>query len=269
MATRWCSRCGSSFIATVERCPDCDLVLIDRVQTDRDPAVDADPAGQVAYELHEWAVESRTMLDQLLAGEGIPHAWEGTDLVVPAFLEERVDELVDQVDVATLPTLDPDADRLVYELYEWDDDVIRRLTDSLTEAEIAHEYDEEGSLVVLADDEARVEAVLEAIEFPDALAVDEGEGPSGLEAQDALSGLFVAADRLHHHARDHEGVLGLVAATSAVERLPIPFGFTPQVWEDITARATALRDAVERDSLDDEAIEEEAARLRAVLRDLV
>ena len=248
-------------------------MLIERDETDRDAAVDADPAGQVAYELHEWAVESRTMLDQLLAGEGIPRAWEGTDLVVPAFLEVRVDELVDQVDVTTLPALDPNADRLVYELYDWDDELLGRLTDALTESEIPHEYDEEGNLVVLADDEARVEAVLEAIEFPDALAVDDGEGgdegPSGLEAQDALSDLFIAADRLHHHARDHEGVLGLVAATAAVERLPVPFGFAPQVWEDIVSRASALRDAVERDSLDDEAIEQEATRLRAVLRDLV
>jgi hypothetical protein len=275
VATKWCSQCGSSFLATVERCPDCDLVLIERDEPERDPAVDADPAGQVAYELHEWAVESRTMLDQLLTAEGIPRAWEGTDLVVPAFLEERVDELIDQVDVTTIPVLDPEADRLVYELYDWDDELIGRLTDALAESEIPHEYDEEGNLVVLAVDEARVETVLEATEFPDALDVDDGDGdgagdgPSGLAAQDTLSDLFVAADRLHHHARDHEGVLGLVAAATAVEALPVPFGFAPAVWDDIVTRATALRDALEQDSLDDEGIEEDAARLRTVLRDLV
>jgi hypothetical protein len=97
----------------------------------------------------------------------------------------------------------------------------------------------------------------------------DGDGGSGLEAQEALSDLFVAADRLHHHARDHEGVLGLVAATGAVEGLPVPFGFAPAVWDDIVTRATALRAALDDDGLDDEGIEEDAARLRAVLRDLV
>ncbi len=274
MATKWCSQCGSSFIATVERCPDCDLVLIERDAPERDPAVEGDPAGQVAYELHEWAAESRSMLDQLLTGEGIPHAWEGTDLVVPLFLEERVDELVDQVDVTTLPVLDPEADRLVYELFDWEDELVSQLTDALGENGIPHEFDDEGNLVVLAEDEDRVESVLEAVEFPDALAVDGGEGddvdqPAGLEVQDTLSDLFVAADRLHHSARDHEGVLGLVAAAEAVAALPVPFGFAPPVWTDIVTRATDLRTALEDDGRDDDGIEDDAAQLRTLLRDYV
>src|SRR5437763_1194713 len=99
VATKFCPNCGDEFVDTVETCPDCEIPLVDEPPE----VVDASRTGQVTYELHDWAVESRVMLESLLTGQEVPHAWEGTDLIVPAALESRVDGLVDQVDVTTEP----------------------------------------------------------------------------------------------------------------------------------------------------------------------
>jgi len=267
VATRWCLECGSEYVETVEVCPDCDLPLSTRDPAGRDPALDADPEGHVAYELHTWAGESRVMLDALLTGEGIPHAWEGTDLVVPAFLEARVDELVDQVDATTLPTLDPEADKVVYELLDWEDALIERLAAALEELEVPFEFDVEGNLVVLADDEARVEDLLESIEFPDALTPDlDADAEGGEEVSELLSELFLAADRLANHARNPEGVLGLVEAAGALEGTAVPFGFAPATWKDLVGQAVRLKEALETDSQTDDELEAHAAELRDALR---
>src|SRR5690349_15339010 len=78
MATKFCMQCSGEFIDTVEVCPDCDLEL---VAERPDGELDAGADGQVQYELHEWAVESRVMLEQLLEAAGIRRAWSGTDLI--------------------------------------------------------------------------------------------------------------------------------------------------------------------------------------------
>ena len=116
----------------------------------------------------------------------------------------------------------------------------RLLVDALAEADLPYDFDVDGNLVVLADDESRVEELLDTVEFPDALDADTKGGGDGLVAQEVLSDLFVAADRLRHHARDPEGVLGLVAAAIAVEDLELPFGFEPGVWQKILDGAASL-----------------------------
>jgi hypothetical protein len=129
----------------------------------------------------------------------------------------------------------------------------------------------DGNLVVLASDEAAVEELLDTIEFPDALEADDGgeERPPGRDASEVLSDLFVASDRLRHHARDHEGVLGLVATASEVEQLSLPYGFEPDVWHSIVERTATLRSALEGDDVSDEDIEAQADELRSRLREFV
>ena len=65
--------------------------------------------------------------------------------------------------------------------------------------------------------------------------VDDGED-DGLAAQDAMSELFVAADRLMHDPDDHEGVLRLTDAAGVVEAMALPYGFAPGVWNEIVER---------------------------------
>jgi hypothetical protein len=84
-----------------------------------------------------------------------------------------------------------------------------------------------------------------------------------------MSDLFVASDRLLRNARDAEGVLTLVARTDVARRLRLPYGFSKNVWSDIVGQATTVKDMLEGDEADDEAIEEHAKVLRDTLRQYV
>ncbi len=225
---------------------------------------------QAVYALHELSMAERTLVDQLLAGQEIPRVWEGTNLVVPMAARGQTDPLVVQAVGLEVAQLDPDAPKLVYELDEWTDAEVSRLTEGLDELGIAHEFTYEGALVVLEEDDARVEALFDSIEFPDALEPDlDADAASGLETQAILSDLFVAADRLRKHARNADGVLALVSSAKAVDGLDVPFGFAPAVWSDIVAQAAGLREAIEGDDELDDQIEERAGELRALLRNYV
>lgn len=292
-------QCGSEYVATVEECPDCELPLVD--QSPDGPPLDASTEGEVAYDLAEWAVESRVMLEQLVEGEGVPHAWEGTTLVIPGAFEQRVDALVEQVEVTTLPTLDPDAPKVAYNLDDWTDEQHGALQAAFAQADIAFEYDADGDLVVLEDDQDRVEALIDEIESygadavepsfgdDDAWADDDGPGES-IDAAEVLSDLFVAADKLMHNATDHDGVLSMVAAAASAEQMRVPYGFSPAVWRDIVGQAVHLKGLLEGDpdalavaigegeaesdgdaddDVDDAVIESRARTLRDTLRPYV
>lgn len=170
MATKFCPNCGAEYVATVEVCLDCDVPLTDEAPAPDRPAEaesTASNGGHVEYELADWASESRGMLTQLLVSEAIPHVWEAGNLVVPDTFEVRTDALIDQVEVTTLPTLDPDAPKLAYDVEDWTDEQQTELMAALERAGVAYEFDAEGALVVLEDNEDRVESILDAIEFPD------------------------------------------------------------------------------------------------------
>jgi hypothetical protein len=246
-------------------------VAITSGQDDEPEGIDTEASGYLVYELNEWSRESRQMLQQLLESADVPYVWESTNLVVPAPFESQVDEATSQVEATSKPPLDPDAEKLLYELAEWTDDEVAQLVDALAEADLAYDFDVDGNLVVLATDEAAVEELLDTIEFPDALDVDEPDEPdsSAPAANDVLSDLFVASDRLRHHARDHEGVLGMVETAAKVDQLDLPYGFEPKVWQEILERAKTLRAALEGDDVTDEDIETQADELRSLLREFV
>jgi hypothetical protein len=175
VATKFCPSCGDEFVATAETCPDCEVSLVD----ERPAGVDESRTGQVTYELHDWAGESRVMLESLLAGQRVPHAWEGTNLIAPAALESKVDALVDQVAVTTEPNLDPDAPKVAYELADWDDEQQTELIQALDAKGIPYDFDVDGSLVVHESDDTVVEAV-----FDDLTAGDETDGVDEVDETD-------------------------------------------------------------------------------------
>jgi hypothetical protein len=300
MATMRCPECGREYGLSATRCTTCDHELVETLAGDEpfddtvglvdDTSIDEDEAGEdavvedvddtdehVTYELSDWSREARVMLEQLLSGADIVRAWEGGDLVVRADDEQAVDELVDQVRATDRPALDPDAEKIVYEVSDWSGDQLATLTDALAARGIAYEFDVDGDLVVLATDEQGVEALLDEIEFGtggDAVddaesAADLGDPDDGLETAEILSDLFVACDRLQKHASDHAGVLGAVAAAEKLEDRAIPFGYEPPVWREIQADAARLRLDLEGDEATDIDIQLRAKAVRSRLRDFV
>lgn len=303
MSTSVCPSCGAEYLAGVAECADCLVLLVQKPGADATdatgaadaakPAVGAevtnghgggdrllgvddeavaDSEEQVAYELDEYDPTIRRLVGGTLTDRGIPHVWEGTTLVVRSDDEDAVDAIIDEIDEgseAAAPTLDPGAEQVVYDVADWSDEQRDELVARLETAGIPYEWDDNDDLAVLAADEDAVEATFDSIEFPDALAVEgaEGaEGDDGLVTQEILSELFVAADRLAHDPRNHEGVLALVDAARLAASLPLPFGFSPPTWKNVIDRAMALRRSLEEDEEDDDVILEQARTLRNVVR---
>ena len=273
-ATRWCLLCGAEYVAGVLECADCLVPLSDR-QPLRIDELGGDEDEQIAYEFDELEAHARLAIDELFWSNGIAHAWDGTSLIVRPDDEEEADQLIDEADREAF--LDSDAEQVSYDLGDWDDGRRAQLAETLASASIEHAWDEHGELVVLEDDEDRVDAIIDAVENPDALEVDDAVeqaaeaalAEEGLDPQDVLSELFVSADRLMHDPLDHEGVLSLVDAARMAETLPLPYGFAPPVWNDLVGQAQALRSSLEVDDVDDEKIIEQATRLRSTLRNYV
>jgi hypothetical protein len=271
--TRWCVLCGAEYVDGVLECADCLVPLSERRPLTLEELGTEDEE-QVAYEFEELEPMQRLAVDELFAENGIAHAWDGTSLVVREEDEDDADRLIDEADEKAF--LDRGAEQLSYDLSDWDDDRRAELAQALESAGIEHAWDEHGELVVLDSDEARVDAIVDAIEYPDQLEVDEEAelraeealAAEGHDPQDVLSELFVAADRLMHDPLDHEGVLSFVDAARMGESLPLPYGFAPAVWNDLLIQVKRLRSSLEGE-VDDDSVIEHATALRSSLRNFV
>jgi hypothetical protein len=265
--------CGAEYVEGVLECADCMVPLSERRPLTLEE-LGTENEDQVAYEFEELEPIQRVAIDELFAGNGIAHAWDGTSLVVREEDEEEADLLIDDADREAF--LDSGAEQVSYELSDWDDERRGELAQALESAGIDHAWDENGELVVLDADEIRVDAIVDAIEYPDQLEVDDETelkaeevlASEGLDPQDVLSELFVASDRLVHDPLDHEGVLSLVDAARMAESLPLPYGFAPAVWNDLLVQVKRLQSSLEGE-VDDESVIEQATALRSSLRNFV
>jgi hypothetical protein len=261
----WCFQCGAEYEAGVVECLECGVGLVP------EPPVAPEEVGgedeeQLAYEFHDWAYESRRMLDQLLTARGIVHAWQGASMIVRADDEDAVDGLVEEVEHATLPTLDPELEHVVYEMAGWSAEHQSELSNRLGINGIAHEFDVNGDLVAHAEDEQRIEAILDDIEQSG--LGDDGQEPvelDGLDVNQLLSKLFAAADRVRKNARDPQGVLGLLDNAPLIARINTPYGFERHSWTTIVELAHHVNELLEDDDSDDHDIEATAQRLRDAL----
>jgi hypothetical protein len=231
----WCFQCGIQYSMGVGDCVECGVALVDEAPADA-ADVGASDEDQLAYELHEWAGESRRILDQLLTAGGIAHAWQGATLVVRVADEEAVDLAVAEADDAGGPALDPDAEKLAYEMGGWAADEQSAFGELLGRLGIPHEFDAEGDLLVLVADEESVESALDAFQA----GADERPELEGLGANRLLSDMFVACDRLRKDARDLAGIEQLIRLVPVLVEHRPPFGIDGQLWNALGERTSEL-----------------------------
>ncbi|HEX9643762.1 MAG TPA: hypothetical protein VGC11_07180 [Acidimicrobiia bacterium] len=166
---------------------------------------------------------------------------------------------------------DDEPNEVAWDLTEWEPALRREIGGALTRAGIPHRWFGQ-ELVVALDDEEAVESILDETEFPDQIPVErvgDGELVADQErASEAMSNLFLSADRLCRDPRDAVVALRLIEMADAIRHLPPPYGFTATWWEVVAMRAALLqRDVIDR--LDDGRIRASATTLRDLLRPVV
>ena len=271
--------------------------LIDAGDADVGDDADDDDGEWLAYEFHEWSLESRVMLQQLLTVDQVVHSWQGTTLMVHESLEATVDSLVDEVEEtekakeAIARPIGPEDPLTAFELSEWPEALRAELMERLVQARVPHILDTEGDtdhdaaegdtdaadpdaeraevcdLLVREADEERVELVID-----DLLAREEEadfEEMDGLAVNNLLSDLFVACDRLRRDPRDVDGVRGLVANARRVAAVRTPFGFSTPNWRSLREAAGDLLAMVEGEDSDEDDLRELAHRMSDSLRMLI
>lgn len=237
MATRTCPECGAQYVATVRRCIDCDVVLVEEKSGAPEADSTATPmgdGGQVGYELEGWGNQLKVTLEGMLDNAGINRAWEAGALVVAAHDEEAVDDLIATLEGSDQVELDDDTPRVALEIEGLDADGQAELDARLIAGAVPHAWDDEGALLVAEADEDKVLAIVEEVlDGPD----DETDG---LAAADAMSDLYLAVDRLVHHTDDPKLIATYRAAAAAIQGLSVPYGFTTEDWEALVDSAGAL-----------------------------
>ena len=110
-------------------------------------------AAEIEYELHEWAGETRLVLDQLLLLKEVPHVWQGATLVVREEDEELVDQLIEEAETTSLPTLAPEVEKIEYDTSGWSDSEQASFSALLVRLGVPHEFVSGGGLLVEESDE--------------------------------------------------------------------------------------------------------------------
>ena len=168
------------------------------------------------------------------------------------------------------PVLDHTAERVVYEVGAWPVALQTMLADSLAVAELPYEWDERGDLVIYAEHEDEVEAILDEMPDPDDEdLVGEVSADDGIAVHELLDRIFLASGRLASRD-DAASILDIVEAVGTLERMGPPFGFEPPQWRAFVARAALVRDALAASPGDEHALADGDLRAAAgELRDLL
>ncbi len=283
MANLLCPACATRSDEFVVTCLSCGAEVVDlSSMTEPNQLVEEE---QVVYELVSWTLDQRTEVALVMAESGVPHAWEGEELIVHLVFEDLVDRLLEPIEFGgEAPPLDQSPGEPIeplteYDLADWSAGARQAVSEQLAAAGIAFRW-EDGMLLVNVDDEDPVDDLLDELEESGALddaddrqeddpstEIDEGAETPG----EVLEKLFLASDRLRRKARDADGLSDLAAAMALVNPARPPYGLDPLAWRRITALAEELVEAeTEDDEYDDEDQRDEDARERAgQFRDLV
>lgn len=217
---------------------------------------------ELVFELDDWGDRDRVVLRERLETLGVPHRWDGQALVVAAANEAWVERIMDQVE-DDLDVLDDEDEQMAYDLAGWDDVNREQLLDVLDAERIPFAMDGD-ELFVKVMDEHRVDEAIDSIIGP-----DDGLAPTTQAGPEVMGELFVAADRLSHDPLDQEGTLSLLAAVRATTGSNPPYGMDQVWWDGVMGAADRLLGLLDIDEPDEDAVANEAAALRDVLRPYV
>jgi hypothetical protein len=280
MSALACPVCGTEYESWSTKCLNCGVALVGVDEVDPRELPEAD---RVIYEVGTWPIDMQATAAEAMAESEIPHAWDGTDLVVHVQFEDVVDALLDAIEqeagfegedgdgVDEEADDELDDDVLAYTLDEWRQDERDRLAELLRGAGVTHRWEDDVTLLVDEDDEATVESLLDQVEFPDALAA-EGDLPDE-GAQDAdpslLGALFLAADRLKGNPLDPSGLADLNGALEQTDPDVPPYGFDKELWRSAVERADEIADLIADEADRGDEVVAKASELRDLLRPYV
>lgn len=157
---------------------------------------------------------------------------------------------------------------LVYEMDGWEQGERDALSALLSDEDIAHRWDGD-DLFVPEEAEARVDGLLDRVEFPDALEAVGAEADDEVDDEAVyavMSDLFVAADRVAgERVVDVEMAGELATASAAASNAPPPYGVEPATWKQVQQMAEGIVASLEAEA-DDDVVNREATALRDLLR---
>ncbi len=243
MATRICPDCKAQYVASVRRCIDCDVTLVE-VESDQAAStaapVDASSGGQLAYELEGWGNQLRQSLAGMLEIAGVPFVWEAGTLVVPAPFEEQVDACIAAVEGGDTGELPDDVPLVAFDIEEVTPEELDELDAVLVARQIPHSWEESGALLVAAEREDEVAELIEEVLDGDAADADD----DGFALHQALDRLYVAVDKLVKDLHDAKLAGRYLEASSGIDGLGVPYGLAGDEWQVFLSAVEELDRAV-------------------------
>lgn len=205
-------------------------------------------AASVHYDLAEWSFDQRAEVAATFADEGIPHTWDGDEVVVPEELESRVDELFAELEErlgidAEAPaelTFDEAGGITEYDLSELAPGDRAVLSAALVDARLPHRWSGATLEVPTAVEDA-VEEIMDRVDAGDVTVLDESESEAESRTV-GLAELFGLADRLRRDPLDADGLRMLVDALDEIEPDRPPYGTQLALWRQAYDLADRLAD---------------------------
>ena len=280
MSIRVCPLCSAEYLDFKESCNHCGVALVEPGEDIDIRLLDEDE--QVVYDLSAWPIDAQTETAIAFAESGLPHLWDGTDLIIPEVHEESADRMLERIEDQFDLVEEEEREMLAEEDAEsagpgsvgetsggdtefpldgWDSSRRMELVERLVELSVPHHWEGE-LLVVPTDRDEDVEAILDEMDGIE----PRSEPSSHIDPAEIASVLFLTAERMRKGKVDATKYAELLEALDAAEPAQPPFGVDPNLWMQMLELGEDLADAVADDT---DAVEEIAANLYALLRPLI
>jgi len=210
---------------------------------------------RVYYDLAEWSIDQQAAVSAAFADRGVPHTWEGFEVVVPHFAEALADAVFEELearfgmdgDGQRVPgELGPDDPATEYDLEEWTPAQRATLVQAVGDAGVPLRLEGHLLLVPVAA-ESLVDELLDAVESGDVMLLDDDERDEDEPAL-GMTDLFTLADRLRREPNDQRG-RRLLAETTALDPERPPYGVTLLTWRRAVDACRRLEAAIDADEI--------------------